>query len=377
MHGIIGGKLIIHRLITRPIASLIAFMKSKSVLLTLAKFAIPITIIWFLLANHVTDEQWHDLKTHPKDYGLLAAALVVAIAAMSLSFARWCILVRCHDIELSMVEAFRLGSICFLLSFVSVGSVGGDLFKAVFLAKRRPGKRVEAVASVLVDRGVGLYGLLLIVAIGLLFLAPTDTASLVDDGTESSTVNIPTIKNATLALTALGSIVLAILVFGGKAVDGLIQRGIKLPVVGTLIQRIGPPLRMFGDHPIAFGVSIIMSMGVHIGFVISMYLIATAMYPDTPTLSDHFVIVPIGLLASALPITPGGVGVLEGTIEGLYRIIPTTPTSASGTMVALVFEAVKVIMALIGTAFYWAANEEVKESLEAAEEEGAQQNQES
>ncbi len=352
-------------------------MKSKSVLLTLAKFAIPITIIWFLLANHVTDEQWHDLKTHPKDYGLLAAALAVAIAAMSLSFARWCILVRCHDIELSMVEAFRLGSICFLLSFVSVGSVGGDLFKAVFLAKRRPGKRVEAVASVLVDRGVGLYGLLLIVAIGLLFLAPTDTASLVDDGTESSTVNIPTIKNATLALTALGSIVLAILVFGGKAVDGLIQRGIKLPVVGTLIQRIGPPLRMFGDHPIAFGVSIIMSMGVHIGFVISMYLIATAMYPDTPTLSDHFVIVPIGLLASALPITPGGVGVLEGTIEGLYRIIPTTPTSASGTMVALVFEAVKVIMALIGTAFYWAANEEVKESLEAAEEEGAQQNQES
>ena len=76
-----------------------------------------------------------------------------------------------------MLEAFRLGSICFLLSFVSPGSVGGDVFKAIFLAQRRPGKRIEAVASVLVDRGVGLYRLLLLVAAALVLTNPTDLGS--------------------------------------------------------------------------------------------------------------------------------------------------------------------------------------------------------
>ncbi|MFK8113827.1 MAG: lysylphosphatidylglycerol synthase domain-containing protein, partial [Rubripirellula sp.] len=105
--------------------------------------------------------------------------------------------------------------------------------------------------------------------------------------------------------------------------------------------------------------------------VFSMYLIARGLYADPPTLLEHFVIVPIGMLASALPITPAGIGVLEATIQSLYSIVPAVPTSASGTLVALVFEMVKVVMAIIGTIFYWTANEEVRESLESAEEEAA------
>ncbi|MEL7263559.1 MAG: hypothetical protein AAFP69_01945, partial [Planctomycetota bacterium] len=46
---------------------------------------------------------------------------------------------------------FRLGAIGFLFSFVSPGSVGGDLFKAVFLARRARGKTTECFASVFAD----------------------------------------------------------------------------------------------------------------------------------------------------------------------------------------------------------------------------------
>ena len=131
----------------------------RQILLGVGKVAAPLGIIGFLLYK-IAPESWRVLSEHPKDYPLLAVALLVAILAISISFAHWCLLVRCQGIQLSMLEAHRLGAICFLLNFVSVGSVGGDLFKAIFLAKRRPGKRVQAVASVLVDRGVGLYGLL-------------------------------------------------------------------------------------------------------------------------------------------------------------------------------------------------------------------------
>lgn len=338
---------------------------SKSTTVTFVKFAIPAAIIGFLLWQLKSEpEKWDEFVTQPKNYWLLLAALFVALGAMSLSFARWCVLVRCQGIELSMLEAFRLGSICFLLSFVSAGSVGGDLFKAIFLARRRPGKRVAAVASVLVDRGCGLYGLLLLVAGGLLLTNPTDTGQ--------STIGLDRIKLATALLVGLGTVVLAILVLGGRSIDRLITWGSGLPVIGPIIAKVGPPLRMFHDHSVAFGASVLMSIGVQGMLVISMFLIARGLYIDPPTLAEHFVIVPIGMLASALPITPAGIGVLEATIESLYAIVPAVPTEASGTLVALVFEIVKVVMAVIGTVFYWTANEEVRESLEIAEEEVAE-----
>lgn len=334
----------------------------KTAVVTFAKFAFPAIIIGYLVWR-IEPAQWDQLSSQPKDYPLLAAALLVALFAMSLSFARWCVLVRAQGIKLSMLEAFRLGSIGFLLSFVSAGSVGGDLFKAIFLAKRRPGKRVAAVASVFVDRGSGLYGLLLLVAAGLLLSSPPAEAA--------SAVGMEQIKLAVTILIGVGTAVLAVLILGGRGVDRLITWGGTLPVIGGAVKTIGPPLRMFHHHPIAFAVSVLMSVGVQGLLVISMVLIARGLYPSPPTLAEHFIIVPIGMLASALPITPAGIGVLEGAIELMYRTVPAVPTEASGTLVALVFEIVKVVMAVIGTVFYWTAGAEVRESLEEAEAEPA------
>ncbi len=59
-------------------------------------------------------------------------------------------------------------------------------------------------------------------------------------------------------------------------------------------------------------------------------------------------------------------------MEYLYRIDSGGQvTLASGTLVALVFEFVKLVMGILGTIFYWTANEEVCHSLEVAEEEAA------
>ncbi|MEL6109718.1 MAG: lysylphosphatidylglycerol synthase transmembrane domain-containing protein, partial [Planctomycetota bacterium] len=302
--------------------------------------------------------QWSTLSQTPKNYTLLVTALAVAIGAISLSFARWCLLVRCQGIQLSMLEAYRLSAICFLLNFVSAGSVGGDLFKAVFLAKRRPGKRVEAVASVFVDRGVGLYGLILLAAAAFL-LHRHDAAD----------ERMSQLKTITAILALGGTSVLAGLVFGGKVVDRLVQWGGTIPVIGGLVLKIGPPLRMFHHHPLAFGASILMSVCVHGLLTLSMYLIARGLYPNIPTLAEHLVIVPLSMLASAAPITPAGIGVLELAMEWLYEVIPSEPSAASGTLIALVFELVKVVVAVLGTIFYWTAGEEVRESLEAAGQE--------
>ena len=331
----------------------------RSVALGVIKFIIPVVIISVLISQ-IKTEQWEQLTQQPKHYGLLVTAFVVAILATSLSFARWCILVRCQGITLSMLEAFRLGAICFLLSFISVGSVGGDLFKAIFLARRRPGKRIEAVASVLVDRASGLYGLLFLVVTGTLLLQPSEV--------QESAEGLEDLKFAATTLFGVGTFILLVLVFGGRSVDRLIKRASNIRVLGRVIGKIGPPLRAFHAHPYAFGASLLMSVGVQSLFAISVYLVARSLYSDPPNLTEHFVIVPLGMLASALPISPAGVGVWEAAVATLYKMIPATPTQASGTLVALVFEMLRILLALVATLFYWTANEEVRESLEIADE---------
>ena len=97
-------------------------------------------------------------------------------------------------------------------------------------------------------------------------------------------------------------------------------------------------------------------------------MIAKSLFADSPSLIEHYVIVPVAMLAAALPITFAGIGVLEAAFESLYVWVPSVPTEASGFLVALVFEIVRLVIAVIGTVFYWTANAEVRESLIASED---------
>ncbi len=331
--------------------------KITTTALALAKFAIPAGIIAWLLWR-MKPEDWQALQDQPKNYGLLAIALLIALSAMALSFVRWWLLVRCQGITISVIEACRLGAIGFLLSFVSAGSVGGDLFKAIFLAKRSPGKRVEAIASVVVDRGVGLLGLVLLVIIALAFVDPPSIEGNRD---------IKRIGQAAIALAVVGFSVVAVLILGGKPIDRLIRWAETWPMIGGLIERIAGPLRMFHQHPFAFGISLTLSLAVHLLLVVSIFLIARGLYASPPSLADHLVIVPLANVAAALPVAPAGLGVMEAAMDWLYRMIASPPTTASGTLVALVYEVVKIVLAIIGVAFYWSAGKEIRRSLDATE----------
>ena len=66
-------------------------------------------------------------------------------------------------------EALRIGFLGYLFNFAPLGIVGGDLLKAWLLARIQHGRRAEAVATVIVDRLVGLY-LLFVVATAAILL---------------------------------------------------------------------------------------------------------------------------------------------------------------------------------------------------------------
>src|SRR5439155_20486420 len=54
-----------------------------------------------------------------------------------------------------------------------------------------------------------------------------------------------------------------------------------------------------------------------------------------PGLSEHFLLVPIGLVISGVPLFPGGAGIAEAGYGGLYELFGSAP--ANGVLGSLLF----------------------------------------
>src|SRR5207248_9297078 len=105
----------------------------------------------------------HILKGEPIHSDSLALAATLGLAAVLLTILRWYYLVRAQGLPFTVTNALRLGLVGFYFSIFLPGSVGGDIIKAAFIA-RGQSRRTVAVATVILDRVIALWGLLWFVA---------------------------------------------------------------------------------------------------------------------------------------------------------------------------------------------------------------------
>lgn len=333
----------------------------KKILINLLKFGVSAGILAYLIVDAQRNQTFAKLATQPKDWPLLALAFIICLAAVALTHVRWYFLVRALDLPFTMRDAFRLGFLGYLMNFVSLGSVGGDLFKAVFIAHEQPGKRAEAVATVFIDRVVGLYGLFVVATIAIL-----STGLL-----ETPVQQIRVICLGTLACTALGALgILALLIPG--VTNGRFTRFLSaLPRVGPLFERLIGAIRMYRQR---MGVLILagaMSMLVHSMITVGIYLVARGLPGNAPSLGEHFLIVPLSMVAGALPLPLNGLGAVEYVIDFLYTHVQTAlPVSKGyGLIVSLAYRIITVVIAMVGVAVYFTSRKEMTEVIHEAEHE--------
>jgi hypothetical protein len=329
-----------------------SMLSVRKIVWRICRFALPVFLLAWLLTR-VSPEQWDQLRDHSIDWKLIGAAILVTSVAICLSFTRWWLLVRSLEIPITYLEGIQLGGIGYLMSYVAPGSVGGDLVKGVFLAHRSPGKRIEALASVGVDRVFGLLGLLIVLMTSCLLLPlPNQDADYL------------ALRRGALLITPLAIAGIIALMLGGPVVDRLLALLLRVPKIGTALYRLGKFVRVFQQQRLAIFMAILLAVCVHTLLVISVDLIARGLFRDTPVFSEHLVIVPAGLAMSTLPITPGGVGVLESVLNRLYTTIPSATTEASGTLVGLGFNLVKLVVGGICVLFYWTAGSDIRKSMQ-------------
>ena len=302
-----------------------------------------------------------EMKTREIGWTFFGAAVVVRLVSLGLTFLRWRMLVVGIGLPFRVREAFRLGLLGEACNLLGPGSAGGDLLKAVWLAKDYPGRGASAAATVLLDRVLGLWSLFVVGALATLIPSATKL------GPEMQWAIWTLWGGALAGLVGIG-LLLVPAVTHSRVMHWLTTwRG-----VGRIVRELMGSVALYQQRPSAIVLAAALSVSVHVGFLTSFALCAMALNGDRPIPGyvDHLVGLPLPEALAAIVPTPNGVGALEWAVTWFYRQHQQTldPNSlpaqledaqANGLLTALAYRATIIIGGMIGVVYYFAVRRDV------------------
>ena len=270
-----------------------------------------------------------------------AAALGIYLVALIVTFVRWFGLVRALGLPFKVSDAVRLGFIGNLFNLVIPGGVGGDLIKGAFLY-REQARRGLAVASMVIDRLLGLLGLFVLASVAGGF------------AWSGASGGVRVLILIAWAGASGGLVGLAILF--SPALYAPLQRRARGRIEIVLNEFVAMA-RAFRGRLDALGLALGLACVSHGLFVVAFLLIDRSLYAaEAPSVGRHFVIVPLVLLTTAAPIPLGALGLTEKTSEGLFDLV-----GFPGGAVAMIgFRVVMFAAGGIGALVYLASAREVR-----------------
>jgi len=298
----------------------------------------------------------------PKAWGFLALASLTLLATYLLTFARWWVLVRAQRLEFPLGRAFRLGFIGLVANYVAPGAVGGDVVKTILMVRDQPRRRTVAVATVILDRIVGMLGLFL-VGSGIA-LVPSNAL----DHPDLAPVRWLMWGGSVAGVTAL------VLMLQPWLTRSRWVRALeRLPRVGGFARELIEGVGLYQSRPGAVWLALGMGVACQCGLIVGFYLCARWMRQAwTPDLATHFFFLPTTFLFGAFVPVPAGMGALEGAVQWFYeRVRPDGITAeaagAAGFLAALAFRIVTMAIAAIGGGYYLTARGEIAREIAARE----------
>lgn len=331
----------------------------KKFLLILVKIGISAAIIAYLVWDAYRNQAFGNLWAQPKNWWLLTGAGLLCGSAVVVTLVRWYYLVRALGLPFTLKDAMRLGFLGYLFNLAPMGIVSGDLLKAVLLARQQHGHHAKAVATVIIDRIIGLYMLLVVASVAILLTGfyqfPNE--------------KIRYFCQAILALTVGGAVGIGMMLMpdptGGR-LPTLIGR---IPLVGGAVVQLVGAMGMYRHRMGVLVASCVMSLGVHSLFSTGIFLLTWGLYSESHTLGTQFVAAPLAALTGVVPVP---VGPFEYVLNSLFSSIPLPDgghmLTGQGFVVALGYRIITVGTAAIGVVYYLASRQELAAALHDVEE---------
>jgi uncharacterized protein (TIRG00374 family) len=293
----------------------------------------------------------HVVRGEPVNGRFFAIAFGIFSVALVLTLLRWYVLVRAQELPFRVRDALRLGLIGFFFNTFMPGSVGGDIIKAAALAGEQS-RRMVAVATVIMDRVIALWALVWFVALSGGFFWAT---GMLKEFAEPVRVVSGRIILASVAIAVTSAAAWFVIGFlPDKRADRFAGRLERVPKVGGSAAEFWRAVWMYRRRQKSVAAVFLMSWVSHLGFVVAFYCSASVLWSkdmgDIPTLPQHFLLVPIGLVMQALIPLPGGAGAGEWSFGALYILFGAA--EANGVLGSLVQRVINWMLGLVGLGVY-------------------------
>jgi uncharacterized protein (TIRG00374 family) len=231
---------------------------------------------------------------------------------------RWIILLRARGAAVSNKAAAWIYLVSsFVGGFLPAG-VGADVARAYTLSQRTA-RGSEAIASVAVDRLLGLSSIVAMGMVGVLIAGRQipGTPPLV----------LPIAATAVLIVTGLA-------LWADRVMTTLLAN--RTSALALRLKRLADAVAQYRGHRLALASVALLSVAVQLLRILQAYLLGRGIGIDVP-FTYYLLFMPVGLIALLLPISISGIGAPQGIIVWLLQPVgvPEPEALALSTLIVL------------------------------------------
>lgn len=315
-----------------------AARRARTIALVVVKLAVSVGLLTMLLRRADVARIAAGLRDASPAWISVALALYVGMLAASAW--RWQRLLVAQGVSLPARRLFESFLVATFFSNFLPSNVGGDVIRIADTA-RPAGSKTLATTVVLLDRGVGLLGLILVAAVGATVL-------------RSSAAETGPVGATTLWAGLAAGTVLSLPVFLAPRlllVAAAPLRRLHPEWVDERLDRLTAALVRFRRSPWAVIACFAGAVAVQFALVLFYYALARSLAIPID-LAHLSLLVPVSLLVQMVPISINGFGIREATF-GLYFRQLGLPLS-SALLLSLGGAAAVMVVSISGAAVYMA-----------------------
>jgi len=267
-------------------------------------------LVYLVQSGRLNFEKLMLFKDAPEILAMMIGVLVLVVVPMA-TF-RWWLLLRAIGVQVKPKQIFILTWIGNFFNTTLPGAVTGDVVKGYYVIKAQQEEgRTRAFMTLLIDRFVGLFGLIVMAFLALVF-------------------NLELI----LSQERLHSLAWMItILFGGTVLfytitlfpfkegrDPFIRFFQRLPAKKISL-KVYSAFKSYQHQKTTLLLTLLLAIGIHTLIALLFFQVANLMGIEDMELATQFFLMPIGLITVAIPLAPGGIGIGHAAFESLYQLV--------------------------------------------------------
>lgn len=304
----------------------------------IGKFVFVGAVLWFLSKKDLISMT--AVKTAFSQWNWVLPGVVVLLINSFLAAYRWQILLSVQGLHVAPLRTLQLSYIGNFFNIALPGAVSGDLVKAYYVSHELQGSRAKAFGTILFDRIVGTSALVLVSVTALMIEFDRFIGTAVLSGVKAFVIA------AGLAVVAFYSYLLLVKESHDPILKLLMQVESRVKKADSLV-KIYLGVRDFHSHRLAIAKTLGLSFLIHLSSGYACICFARALGEILPS-SGQYVVVPLGLLVTAVPVLPGGVGTGHAAFSFFYHLLE----SQRGADVFTFFVMTQLLIGLLGGLVY-------------------------